>query len=158
MRGQSTQERFDDKWTPEPYSGCWLWFGAWTAPRNGYGTFFINGRTEVASRASWMIHKGEIPKGMEVCHHCDTRPCVNPDHLFVGTRSDNMMDCSRKGRIHTPHPDNTGERNRAARFNEGQVRVIRNDSRPSSEIAKENGVKYMAIYDIKVRKTWKHVI
>lgn len=76
--------------------GCWLWTGHIQV--NGYGLASYRGKTTMAHRASWMMENGPIPKGMLVCHHCDTRACVRPDHLFLGTHSDNMRDMYRKGR------------------------------------------------------------
>lgn len=81
---------------------CWLWTGA---TRNGYGVIGAGGRANgivYAHRQSFIMHHGPIPKGMEVCHHCDVRPCVRDTHLFAGTRSDNMQDASAKGRLRTP--------------------------------------------------------
>jgi hypothetical protein len=80
---------------PDPNSGCWLWDLALF--RNGYGA--VSRRSErLAHRMSYRAFRGEIPDGMFVCHRCDTRSCVNPAHLFLGTHSDNMRDMSAKGR------------------------------------------------------------
>lgn len=76
--------------------GCWLWRSAIVA--NGYGGVKHNGKMVRAHRASWLIHYGPIPDGLQVCHRCDVKPCVNPEHLFVGTHKDNMRDCVEKGR------------------------------------------------------------
>lgn len=75
---------------------CWEWTGllnAW-----GYGRFWT-GRHMSAHRYSWELHNGPIPAGLYVCHHCDNRKCVRPDHLFLGTQRDNLLDASRKGRL-----------------------------------------------------------
>mgnify|MGYP001598312210 CR=1 FL=1 len=76
---------------------CWLWNGYTNA--YGYGTFGISHRSTLAHRVSWNLHKGEIPSGICVLHFCDNPPCVNPDHLFLGTHKDNMHDATVKGRI-----------------------------------------------------------
>jgi hypothetical protein len=73
-------------------SGCWLWIGV--IHKYGYGKYC--GKS--AHRLSWLYFRGEIPEGMSICHHCDVRNCVNPDHLFVGTQGDNVRDAWAKGR------------------------------------------------------------
>lgn len=82
-------------------SGCWEWFGS---KRTGYGRMIVGSRrdgtrrTMSAHRVSYELANGEIPGGMEICHKCDNPCCVNPDHLFAGTRQDNVDDRERKGR------------------------------------------------------------
>jgi HNH endonuclease len=90
--------RFWAKVNRQPH-GCWLWTGA-TAGHMGYGTIGAGGGTKlVAHRLSWELHhRKPIPDGMLVCHHCDTPRCVRPDHLFLGTHDDNMLDAAVKGR------------------------------------------------------------
>lgn len=94
----TTKDRFDAKVLKGAYSTCWIWTGA----RNpaGYGNIRgFKSETMKAHRLSWIMHRGDIPKGMNVCHHCDNPPCVNPDHLFIGTFQDNTADCKSKGRL-----------------------------------------------------------
>lgn len=81
--------------------GCWLWTGSLSRRNYGFvGNFSMAKRIGMyqAHRLSFVIHKGAIPEGMFVCHHCDNPPCINPEHLFLGTHADNMQDMKNKGR------------------------------------------------------------
>ena len=93
------EARFFEKFIPEPNSGCWLWTGAICKGNAGYGQMRWKGKTQSAHRVSFEIHKGILPSDLDICHTCDVPSCVNPDHLFSGTRSENMVDCVRKGRF-----------------------------------------------------------
>lgn len=77
-------------------NGCWIWIGACNF--DGYGHLTVSQKPWSAHRFSYTIFTGEIPKGMCVCHKCDCPPCVNPDHLFLGTAKDNARDKYEKGR------------------------------------------------------------
>jgi hypothetical protein len=92
---RSLTDRFWEK--VEKGDGCWLWKGQIGTP--GYGTLSVShNRKRSAHRVSWELHYGTVPDGMCVLHRCDNRPCVRPDHLFVGTLLDNNVDCIKKGR------------------------------------------------------------
>lgn len=94
--GQTIEEGYN-KFVIRKSQGCWDWKGC--CPKNpGYGQFRSMGKIVKAHRASWIIHKGEIPEGLFVCHHCDNKRCSNPDHLFLGTCKDNNLDIIKKNR------------------------------------------------------------
>lgn len=80
-------------------NGCWEFNGAL---RSGYGAIKYKGKVCGTHRVSYELSIGDIPEGMLVCHKCDNRKCVNPEHLFLGTYSENMQDCKNKGRIVIP--------------------------------------------------------
>ena len=81
----------------EAESGCHEWTGA--KQSNGYGRFSAFGKSMYAHRFAALMKFGIISSDLDVCHKCDNRKCVNPDHLFIGTRQDNMRDCKEKGRV-----------------------------------------------------------
>lgn len=112
---------------PEPNTGCWLWEGS--AARNGYGWFTGFGERK-AHRASYVMHKGRVPKGLLVLHHCDTPACINPAHLYAGTPKDNSADASRRGRL---IGINAGDKNGMRRHPERAARGDRNGSRKHPE-------------------------
>jgi len=93
--------RFDDYITQfvgnvDASGDCWLWTGGIAG--NGYGYICIDGKMVSAHRFSWLLHNGDIPDGMQICHKCDVRKCVNPDHMFLGSAADNAQDKVQKGR------------------------------------------------------------
>lgn len=150
-KGRSAAERFWDLLIPEPNSGCWLWCGARYG--NGYGYFKFGKGGIPAHRFAWRLYNGEIPAGLLVCHRCDNRVCVNPEHLFVGSHSDNLNDMHAKGRNNTPR----GERHIRAKLTERDVIDIRNDIRSLVEIGRQYGFDKSYAWKIKNRWHWKHI-
>lgn len=150
----SDRERFDSKWTPEPFSGCWLWTS--TVRGRGYGQFWMNGTMRTAHRTAWELYRGEIPEGMLLLHRCDTKECVNPDHLFLGTQADNMADMIAKGRGNSPRF--IGESHGSAKLTESQVLQIRSSGGLLREVAVQFNISVQTVSDIRNGKKWKHLL
>jgi hypothetical protein len=146
-------------WDRVPASdGCWEWQG--TRATDGYGVFWDGTRQVRAHRYSWELHNGPIPPGLNVCHHCDNPPCVNPAHLFVGTHADNVADKMSKGRHRSGKPDQWGERNPAARLTAAQVAEIKAlalAGYTTMELAPRYGVTFSNIAMILRGLTWAGV-
>jgi hypothetical protein len=109
--------------------GCWTWTGGLNDAGYGIiGSGGASGRMLRAHRVSWSLAYGAIPAGLFVCHACDNRRCVNPEHLLLGSTAANNLDCVRKGRgRHSTHPEsaNRGERNGRHKLTAAQVAEVR---------------------------------
>lgn len=105
----------------EDETSCWEWQGS--KKSSGYGEIGNGkGGLILTHRCSWELECGDIPKGMHVLHRCDNKVCVRPEHLFLGTLSDNTQDMLRKGRA----PDRKGSKHPNAKITEIEARKIRN--------------------------------
>ena len=98
MADEILAERFAKKYTVNPDNGCWEWNEGQAKHFFGYGVMRANGKNYLTHRLAYELRHGEIPAGMQVCHHCDNPRCCNPDHLFLGTGTDNQRDKKLKGR------------------------------------------------------------
>lgn len=131
-------EKIQDKYIVDD-NGCWRWTAYLNA--KGYGTMFHEGKTLLAHRASWIVAGKELPDDMELCHRCDTRDCINPDHLFVGTHQDNMTDMVEKKR----HVARYGWDNNKTKLSRDDVLFIRGSGASINTLAAMFGVSRTAI-------------
>lgn len=99
MKYRPLPERFEDFIERIPFHSCWEWMGQLN--NKGYAMIWDKDRNQsvVASRIAYLLYIGDIPKGLYVCHSCDNRSCVNPNHLWLGTPKDNTQDMINKGRV-----------------------------------------------------------
>ena len=135
----------------EKTDGCWNWVkGKFST---GYGQMKIKGNPTYTHRLSWELHRGPIPEGMCVCHHCDNPACVNPDHLFIGTDLDNMRDRNRKGRANMAYGETAG----MSKLTDTDVIAIRQSSLNNTETAKIFNVDPSNISRIRSRERWRHL-
>jgi hypothetical protein len=152
-KSRPVEERFWEKCEVRGSNECWLW-RAGCSP-NGYGRINLGTHegVELAHRLAWTLMRGPIPTGLSVCHHCDNPPCVNPAHLFLGTRADNLADMKQKER----HA--RGERMGSAKLTEMDVRAIWNllgRGVTHSTIASMYDVSNSTITNINTGTTWGH--
>ena len=140
-------------------NGCWEWTGK--IHNSGYVTFFSNGKAMLAHRWSYQYYKGLLHPSMFVCHSCDNRICVNPDHLWLGDASDNMKDMVSKNR----HKNQTGSQNNFSKLSETAVKDIKArgyfGGAPKGgnikELAEEYNVSYDTVRSIVKGVSWTHV-
>lgn len=158
MARLTLKERFWANVDKTPANGCWVWTGSNNG--QGYGTIGAMeiGRRHIrAHRLSYMWHRGEIPEGMVVCHKCDNPPCVNPEHLFLGTPADNMRDRNIKGR----HWAQRGENHCRAILTEELVKKLRAEYVPGHgggwRLARKYNLQGPTVMRVIKRETWKHI-
>jgi hypothetical protein len=150
-------------------NGCWLW-GGHVSKQNGYGAFYQNGTRHYVHRFAFQLSKGVVPSGLDVCHECDVRHCVNPNHLYAATRSENIRDMMRKNRAGwQKDPEKykqfgrrvgslKGEMNSSSKLNRMDVDVIKYLLEKGcfyTDISKLFGVETASISDIAHGRTWK---
>lgn len=149
MLSQEVIDRFHSK-TKKTSNGCILWTAG--KFKDGYGGFYVLGRNRRAHRIAWELVNGPIvDDDMQVLHRCDNPACVNPDHLFLGTIADNMIDRNKKGRVPT------GENCKSAKLKIADIKEIRQSSLPATELAKHYGVTHSAVSYVRRGETWKDV-
>lgn len=146
---------------------CWLWMGA--RSKSGYGKIARteNGKRKHyrAHKLSYLLFKGPIPDGLWVCHNCvpnrDNPACVNPDHLWLGTPSEDIKDAVKKGTLKPPQWDRNGSRNPAAKLTEDLVREIRTKyatgNYTQKRLGKEYGVSQRLTCQIVRGEIWRTV-
>lgn len=140
-------ERFWEKVKKGQPHQCWLWTAAIHRSR-GYGQSSLGGFNIHAHRVAWMLTNGPIPADMHVLHSCDTKLCVNPRHLFLGSNEDNYADRDRKGRV--AH----GVRAARAKLTPEQVREIRKAVGRNTDIGRRFGIDGTHVLRIKRREKW----
>jgi hypothetical protein len=146
------EERFWSK--VDKTDGCWEWTG--TLNGKGYGQIRINGRYVKAHRYSWILHNGNSIDGLLVCHKCDNTMCVRPEHLFLGTQSDNMRDCVEKNRFDI----RLGEENPVSRLKNvdiPKIRVMLSRGDSLRKIARLFNVHHKTIFNISHNIYWRSV-
>jgi hypothetical protein len=153
--GRGRQANFDDLWIGEPNSGCWLWVGSVNFDSRGdrYGRRVHEGRFWRAHRLSFVLHRGPIPDGLWVLHRCDTPLCVNPQHLFLGTVTDNNADMTQKGRRRSAEGEAAGN----SKLTAEQVVEIRTSPGSHANIAARFGVSPTTIGRIQNGEGWRSV-
>lgn len=130
-------------------ASCWNWTGTIRSQRTGYGVTWVGHRAVSAHRMAWYLANGPIP-GHDVCvlHKCDNRKCVNPKHLFLGTKAENVWDMVSKGRQWRP----LGEKNSQAKLTDAQAAEIASSKERNMDLASRYGVSRGLISMIKSGK------
>jgi hypothetical protein len=151
-RGLSVIERLEMSSMPVTECGCWIWMKACIS--NGYGNIVINKKSWLAHRASWTAHHGPIPDGASVLHRCDIRPCINPDHLFLGDHKSNSDDMFAKGR----ESKRDGINNGRAKLTPEEVTFIRSTPTYTRGLAERFQVTRSAICRARRGSSWSKTL
>lgn len=147
----SPLNRFTKKYDVEENTGCWIWNGSRQTYSGGYGVVGFGTAKIRAHRLAWELLRGSIPAGLHVLHKCDNPPCVNPDHLFLGSQRDNNDDKLRKGRTAK------GETSGNAKLKADDVAFIRSSDLRNKDLAELFNVDPSAVSVIRNRKRWRHL-
>lgn len=152
---RNAKEKFKESVFPNPVTKCWMWMAC--TNRRNYGIMGIVSAPWLAHRYSYERFVGPIPDGLEVLHNCDNPSCVNPDHLRVGTQTENMRDMDMRGRrVNTPQ---RGERHGCSKLtadNVNSIRLRHSSPKDTATLALEFGVSTSAVRRIISGKNWKH--
>lgn len=154
MTGLPLWKRLEAGSLHQPQTGCFVWTRS--RYREGHGQIWWNGRLERTHRFAWVLQNGPIPPGMCICHRCDNPPCINVDHLFMGTHQDNMNDMMAKGRDYRG-PPLKGEAHPNAKLTAADILAIREKRNSRKADAALYGVSEGNIKTIRGRKTWGHI-
>lgn len=152
-------ENFMAKVVKNEATGCWEWIGSKRGPKSHqYGVIRTSTKgTMSAHRVSYLIHHGEHPGDLMVCHKCDNTICVNPDHLFLGTGSDNAKDALKKGRLKT---FKKGALSVTAKFTLEEARKIKEEIKNCgcgmTELSRRLGIRRTILNDIKSGRFYKN--
>jgi hypothetical protein len=149
MKKRPILERLEENIFYSP-DGCWYWLG--NLSQTGYGKIYWNRRHCVAHRVAYEVWRGVKPAELLVCHSCDNKMCINPDHLFLGTSLDNNRDAIKKGRAYKAH----GEQHYKAKLTKEQVIEIRSlfGKEMDITIASKFNVSPQCISGIKKKRRW----
>lgn len=141
----SLQTDFSNCSEPDPRTGCLVWKRG--THKDGYGHLRVEGKQKLAHRHAWELVNGPIPSGMCVCHHCDNRACVNPEHMFLADHNGNMRDRRNKDRF-------------SRKLSREQVVAMREKylaGATQRALAREFRVSFQAVHLVVRNKNWVHV-
>ena len=147
-----TRERIEQNVVRIPESGCWIWNGA--VGCRGYGKLRSNYTQHSAHKVSYELFRGPVEAGKYVCHHCDVRACVNPEHLFLGSPKDNQQDMAKKMR----HA--YGDKNGNSKLSEQQAKSIlslKDSGNTKTSVGEKFGVSRVAVAKIWSGELWPHL-
>lgn len=155
--GMTADERLRFYGWTETSAGCWEWGGGRLQRGMGYGRVSWMSKSVTAHRLAYETWVGPIPEGLIVRHKCDNPPCINPEHLEIGTPADNARDMIERGRKVVTR----GEGFKSTKLTESQVRAIRklySEGVSQMDLAEQFGVTNKNISLIVLGKTWRHIL